>query len=97
MSGTRLSQNERTALNAWMETEADFGFLCFKAVGHKSGLPSHLIRRTVRSLARKGLLQFAKGLTDEEGEFYGSGYGLTAQGREVLNMFEPTNQTEDAA
>lgn len=81
MNGLRLSKTESAVFAAWNECDEDFGYLSFGAVAEKSGVEHHKIRRAVRAIARKGLLQFARGLTNDDGEFYGAGYGLTAQGK----------------
>lgn len=80
-----LTQNEATALKAWEMSDPDFDVLPFAAIARRSKLPAHLVRRTVRSLARKGLTQFVRGCWTEDGEPAGSGYGLTRVGRDVMN------------
>jgi len=54
-----MSPNETKALaalaNAYSDYE-DFCFLSFAAIAANSGLDPKLVRRTVRSLARKGLM-----------------------------------------
>ena len=36
-------------------------------------------------MAEKGLTRFARGTVTEDGDFYGSGYGLTDAGRVALS------------
>jgi hypothetical protein len=85
VSDIRLSTTETKVFKAWSETDRDFGYLTFEATAQYSGIAKHRIRRAVRAIARKGLLQFGKGLWTDEGALYGSGYGLTDAGREYLN------------
>jgi DNA-binding MarR family transcriptional regulator len=80
----KLTANELLALKAWAGTSEDYGCLSFKDVTDYSGLPRHLVRRTVRSMARKGLAKFYSGLSDDDGNFKGSGYALTRDGRDLL-------------
>jgi hypothetical protein len=92
MSTVALSKTETAVFRAWEGVDADFGYLSFKAVSEDSGVEIHRIRRAVRSIARKGLLQFSKGLWTDEGQLYGSGYGLTEAGREHLNRLFQARQ-----
>lgn len=80
-----LSKLEASVFRAWEGVDADFGYLSFKAVSEDSGVELHRIRRAVRSIARKGLLQFSKGLWTDEGQLCGAGYGLTEAGKKYLN------------
>lgn len=98
-SMARLSANERVLLLA-MAREHDGSFdefsgdgvaFCqgFKALASVCPeLDPHLIRRTVRSLARKGLTGYAKGLWSEDGAPMGAGYGTTRAGRELAAELE---------
>ena len=80
----KFTELEQKALTAWQDCGEDFGFLSFAAVAQRSGLERHRVRRVVRSLARKGIVQFQRGLWTDDGEMYGSGYGLTPAGRLAL-------------
>lgn len=42
------------------------------------------VPQIVRALAQKGVLEFRRGLRDDEGYFAGSGYGLTNLGYRIL-------------
>ncbi len=80
----RLSDRERRCLMAWEALGPDY-CLNFKGVAARSDIEPHNIRRVVRSLARKGLLCFQRGLFDEcDGTLAGSGYGLTENGYALL-------------
>ena len=45
------------------------------------------VRRSVRSLARKGLAEFVRGLFDDDGMVAGSGYCCTRAGKELAANF----------
>lgn len=81
--GVRLTANEREAVRGLTGTEAPEMFFTFKGVGAHCDLPQHLIRRTVRALARKGLAIYRRGLWTDCGEPAGSGYALTKAGRDM--------------
>jgi hypothetical protein len=90
MGDISLSATEAKVFKAWEGTQEDFGYLSFSATASRSGVELHRIRRSVRSIARKGLLEFGKGLWTEDGEVAGSGYGLTPAGRQYLdNLSDP--------
>lgn len=75
-----LSALEAKCMSAWDGCDSEYGYLSFKHIANRSGVPAHLTRRVTRAIARKGFVQFARGLWTDEGDFYGSGYGLTKQG-----------------
>lgn len=68
----------------WMEAQRRIAALR-AAAAHRSGLDRHLVRRTVRALARKGFVTLLRGLWTEDGEPAGSGYGITQAGAAFLN------------
>lgn len=80
----RLSALENTALTAWHDTYADYDVLDFAAIAGRSGLPRGSVRRVVRAMARKGLTRFVRGCFSYDGEMAGSGYGLTDEGRKLM-------------
>lgn len=80
-----ISARESHALKAWEETDCDYSYLSFKGVAKRSKLPLKHVRRTVRSLARKGLTVYGKGLWNDDGEPFGAGYAITKTGQEALN------------
>ena len=45
-----------------------------------TGYDRRVVRRHVRSLARKGLAEYFRGLCTEDGEFAGAGYCITKAG-----------------
>lgn len=84
MSGNLLSKAETEVFKAWDGVPHDFGYLSFRSAAERSGVEHCKIRRAVRAISRKGLLQFEKGLWNDDGSLYGAGYGLTDAGREYL-------------
>lgn len=61
----------------------------FKKLSEISGIPLVNIRRTVRSLARKGLAEYEKGLWSENTDGpAGAGYGCTQAGYYYINPLE---------
>jgi hypothetical protein len=77
-----LSKNEAECLTAWSNTVEEWDVLSFKLIGEQCTLDKTLIRRTVRALARKGYTVFVRGCMNDEGMVCGSGYALTAKGRQ---------------
>ena len=85
-----MSPNEQAALKALAEFySGDFGYADFATIAAESGLPRKDVRRTVRSLARKGFAEFGKGLWTEDGEPAGSGYRCTDEGFRALEKLAP--------
>lgn len=81
---TKLSAIEADVLTAWHGVGVGYGF-GFKAAAARCQTPQHQIRRAVRSLARKGMLEHCRCLWDEdEGIPKGGGYILTATGADYL-------------
>lgn len=56
----------------------------FNPIIERTGLQRRVVRRACRSLTRKGLAYFAKGLWTEDGEMVGAGYGATRAGRTLI-------------
>lgn len=61
----------------WGEDEVRYTFRCLEL---ESGLPRVFVRALCRRLTEKGLMTFSSGLVSENGEFVGSGYGLSPMG-----------------
>lgn len=86
----RLTALESKALMAWRDCAEGYGF-GFRRVAQKSETPPHNVRRVVRSLARKGMVEFERTLMSEDGEMFGAGYVVTARGLEKIRAMEDAN------
>ncbi len=83
-----MSPNEMKALKALAEAYSeceDFCFLSFKGIAARSKLDPKLVRRTVRSLARKGFAKYQSGLWNDDGEMAGAGYCCTKEGAALMS------------
>ena len=56
----------------------------FWLIADGTGLDKKQVRRAARSLARKGLTKYVRGLFDEDGQVAGSGYCCTQLGHDAL-------------
>lgn len=81
----KVTDKEKSVLTAlvedydtsgWDET----GFWSFDPLAKKTGLERRIVRLACRSLARKGLAKFMRGLVNMDGEMAGAGYGATKEG-----------------
>lgn len=89
----KLTDNHKRVLKALDTDGEDFSYLNFAAIARRGEIDRKLVRRNVRHLARIGLAQFASGLWSDDGTPAGSGYALTAAGRELCAALAP-NTTE---
>jgi len=81
-----ISEREMKALNALASVYGHDGdYLNFDGIAGRSGLDRLHVRRTVRSLARKGLAEYGKGLWTDDGTPAGAGYRCTAAGRKAAS------------
>ena len=55
----------------------------FRYIAKNTGLEERQVKCSVRSLARKGLAEYLRGLFDEDGFVAGSGYRATELGRKL--------------
>lgn len=80
-----ISERELKALKALAENYgSDCNCLYFREVARRTKLPQVQVRRSVRSLARKGLAEYTRGLFNDDGMVAGSGYCCTRVGYEFL-------------
>ncbi|QDZ10557.1 helix-turn-helix domain-containing protein [Devosia ginsengisoli] len=82
-----LTENERKALLAWQGSCEENNVLPFATVALRAEMPKGSVRRFVRALARKGMLQFCRMSWDEEGP-RGAGYMPTKAGYAALSSIE---------
>ncbi len=80
-----LNDNERKVLSVLAEhARWDENYMTFNGIKNKGlELDRKQIRRACRSLARKGLAEYGRGLWNDAGEVAGSGYCATKAGVEA--------------
>lgn len=85
----KLSANERKVLGFLVSHGHDeycgFDHFGFSAIARGRRLNRNQVRLACRSLARKGLTIFGRGLWNEDGEPAGSGYAATRYGADLIN------------
>ena len=59
--------------------------LYFRTIMAETKLEKTQVRRSVRSLARKDLAKYERGLFDDDGTVAGSGYCCTRAGKELVS------------
>jgi predicted transcriptional regulator len=84
----KISERESKALSALVDQYEDH-YACFATIASDANIELSCVRRTVRSLARKGLAEYAKGLWTEDGAPAGSGYRATRLGRDLAATLSP--------
>ena len=84
----KLTAAQFGVLSLLAEQCVDFGCLNFKTIKFHTGFDVKIVRRTCRSLKRKGLAEFHNGLWTEDGEPAGSGYCASPAGRAALSEGE---------
>jgi hypothetical protein len=82
-----LNENERKVLSALAEDYDDLEWRAwyFRGLVADTKLNLSQVRRACRSLAKKGLAKFERGLFNEDGETAGSGYRATRLGAALMN------------
>lgn len=85
MTMHRLTSAEVKVLAVLASSSEDFGYWSFKRIGRYARLRRTIIRRACRSLTRKGLAQYGRGLWFESGGPAGSGYAVTTEGRSAAD------------
>jgi hypothetical protein len=81
----KLVGYEARAITAWRETQPDFDVIGFAAIAERAEMDPKKVRRAVRGLARKGLAKFHRTSWTDDGDPHGAGYGLTAEGRAMID------------
>lgn len=85
MTAIRLSEREKQALRVLAGAyHSEANCLYLSTIARLSEVEPKLIRRVVRSLARKGMAELVRGLFDDDGRIAGSGYCCTRAGREAM-------------
>jgi hypothetical protein len=93
-----LNDWQRECLTTLFEMSKPDGEMClsFNAIGGEANWKK--TRVAVRALARKGLAEYYRGLTNDDGDMCGSGYCITHAGIELaklLNCNMPTPREEE--
>ena len=73
----------------YVDSEANCRF--FSGIAKSCELDVRYVRRACRSLSRKGLAEYVRGLFDEDGMIAGSGYCATLQGIEYIKCLPKMN------
>lgn len=83
----KINDKERKVLVRLEESyhPDEWGALYFRSLVEATGLELKEVRRACRSLAKKGLAKYERGLVDEDGVPAGSGYRATEEGAAVIN------------
>lgn len=88
MTTPKITENERKVLSVLAE-EWNSDMNCYYFRGIVSKLKDELdlrkVRLACRSLARKGLASFERGLFNDDGQVAGSGYCATRAGAALIN------------
>ena len=87
----KLNENEKLCLSCLTSVFGGYeGEFCmaFKTISGDTKLEVKAVRRAVRSLARKGLAKFYRGLMTEDGEVAGAGYTATEKGCELRDLLK---------
>lgn len=92
----KISERERKCLEylakIYPHDEANVAY--FRDIAKKTGLEERKVRCAVRSLARKGLTEYVRGLFDDDGMVAGSGYAATYEGAKFI---DPCNDCGELA
>lgn len=83
----KINENERKVLEQMVKTNANHGdthYMYFRVLADYTGLDLKQVSRACRSLKKKGLAEYMRGLFDEDGRAAGSGYGATADGEKLI-------------
>ena len=81
-----MVKNERKVLEALALDSRPYGEMCvsFAPIMQETGLDRRTVRRYCRSLKRKGLAEFYKGLWSYDDRPAGAGYCITYEGMRKL-------------
>lgn len=86
-----FNDHERAVFNVMSYGHGGFDaeefFRGFRSFSAETGLDRSQVRLACRSLARKGLARYQRGLFNDDGECAGSGYGITREGVELAAVW----------
>ena len=82
---SKINENEKKVLTVLASAYgSDLNCFCFETIINESGLDLKQVRRACRSLKKKGLAEFYRGLFDEDGMAAGSGYCCSEDGNKYI-------------
>lgn len=89
MTKISINENERKILEAMSESYDssgwdETGYFPFNSLMGLTKLDRKIVRRACRSLARKGLAKYLRGLWNDDGPA-GAGYGATREGAALIS------------
>lgn len=86
----KLNENEKKVLiclqSIWQD---EANCMYFRGISEDTKLEIKQVRRACRSLLKKGLTEYIRGLFDEDGMVAGSGYCCTDAGNKVVQEINP--------
>lgn len=86
MEKAKLNDNEYAVLSVLAEEwNSEMNCYYFRYLVEKTKLELKVVRRSCRSLAKKGLASYERGLFDLEGRAAGSGYCATRAGAAIIS------------
>lgn len=89
MKKVTLNTKEWRVLKILSEHYEDYAnCLFFRGIAKQAHMNKKDVRRACRSLARKGLAAYERGLFDEDGKVAGSGYYCTKAGSDIFTIDE---------
>ena len=91
MDTIRINEKERKALKSLAKVPEEGYCKFFSTIAKDTGLTKKEVRRAVRSLSKKGLAEYIRGLLDEDGSpgYFGSGYAATRAGVSFISEAPP--------
>ncbi|KKM00861.1 hypothetical protein LCGC14_1800240 [marine sediment metagenome] len=81
----KLNENEQKVLEVLSEVGHSDFYVAFDYIGDYASLSYKEVRVAARSLRKKGLAEYMRGLMTDDSEVAGSGYAITADGRDFIS------------
>lgn len=88
--GNAINENEKKVLTVLSAETDTLGERCiyFSLIEYESKLTTKEVRKACRSLRKKGLAYYYRGLMNDDGEVGGSGYCISQKGQDLANKLE---------
>ena len=83
----KINENERKVLETLVHRNSETGeiaYMYFRNIAAETKLELKQVSRACRSLRKKGLAEFMRGLFSDDGMAAGSGYGATPEGEKFI-------------